>query len=296
MEVGLKTSVCSRRFHWMSSIAGQVEVLAALNQKMSWFYGQMSGRAGYQEMISAQEDVPFSEESVRHQMPKYICDLHPANVLEIGCGDGRIYRQLCGLGYAGAYCGIEVADYIIQLNRQRHPATDWRCANAYEIPFEDDSFELCFSLYVLEHLVYPERALREMLRVLVPGGRLVLVFPDFVEAGRLASQKLGFSPVGSASQKLRSGKFLDALASLFDSRVRLRKALKCAVAKYGPFPVNTRPLCLSYPDIIGADVDAVYIASKREVHDWARAHGHRVEYPCGTAGEFAEQAFLTIVK
>ena len=53
---------------------------------------------------------------------------------------------------------------------------------------------------------------------------------------------------------------------------------------------------LSYPEIMGADIDAVYIASKKEVHYWATQLGFQVEYPCGTEGEFAEQAFIVIHK
>jgi len=43
-------------------------------------------------------------------------------------------------------------------------------------------------------------------------------------------------------------------------------------------------------------VDAVYIASKNEVHDWAVQNGYQVDYPCGQQGEFREQVFLVISK
>lgn len=285
---------CDRKFHWMSSVTGNAEVLADLNKQMSWFYGQAEGRESYQEMLDTQEESLPSEDSVRHLMPKYICNLKPESVLEIGCANARLYRQLRSYGYTGAYSGIEVADYIIEQNKQRHPEATWKCATAYEIPFPDNYFDVCFSLYVLEHLVYPEQALREMLRIIKPTGCIVLVFPDFVKSGRFASQQMGFSPISTASKKLKNGKVIDALISLYDSRVRLPKALKNSVSSFGSFPVNTRPLCLSYPSVMGADVDAVYIASKQEIHKWAITNYCQVEYPCGDQGEFAEQAFMVI--
>lgn len=287
---------CDRQFRWMSSVTGDTKVLSVLNQQMSCFYGQAEGRELYQKMLDTIEDNLPSQDSVRHLMPKYICDLKPESVLEIGCANGRLYRQLRSYGYTGTYSGIEVADYIIEKNKLRHPEAVWRCANVYEIPFPDNSFNICFSLYVLEHLVYPERALREMLRVVKPNGSLILVFPDFVELGRFPSQQLGFSPAITASKKLQSGKFIDALVSLYDSRVRLPKILKTAVSIFGSFPVNTRPLCLSYSSVIGTDVDAVYIASKHEVYDWAFKNGYQVDYPCGVEGEFAVQAFMAVRK
>jgi SAM-dependent methyltransferase len=285
---------CDRGFHWMSSVVGDAATLSALDERMGRFYGQEGVRAPYEAMLREQDNAPLDGKSVRQQMPIYVCGASPSRVLEIGCASGRLYRQLCRLGYSGQYCGVDVADYVMKENRRRHPEAQWSCARAYKLPFPDAAFDLCFSLYVLEHLVFPERALCEMLRVVAPGGRLVLVFPDFVVAGLLPSQMLGLSPGGSASQKLRQGRAVDALVSLVDSRVRLRCALRSVVRRCGPFPINVRPLCLGYPGLMAPDVDAVYIASKSEIESWAQDRGLAVEYPCGTAGEFSAQAFMVI--
>jgi SAM-dependent methyltransferase len=287
---------CDRQFRWLSSVTGDPEILSNLNQRMAWFYGQAEGRSLYQEMLNEQEESLPPEESVRHLMPKYVTDLQPSSILEIGCGNGRVYRQLRSYNYAGQYTGLDVAEYLIEENAKRHPEATWRSGLVYQLPFPDGSFDVCFSLYVLEHLVYPESGLYEMLRVLKPKGHLVLVFPDCVASGRLASQKLGLSPIGAASEKLRKGKIIDAILSLYDSRIRLQSALKKAKEHIGAFPVNTQPICLSFPTLMAPDIDAIYITSKLEVQDWAQEKGHKVEYPCGTQGEFAEQAFLVITK
>jgi len=284
----------SRHFQWVSSISGDATALAQLNDRMTWFYGQVEGRKDYQTMLDTQEaNVP--QDSVRYFMPRYIADSTASKVLEVGCGSGRLYRQIRQYGYSGEYAGIEVAEYIISGNQERHPEAVWQAALAYDIPFPTASFDLCFSLYVLEHFVYPERALMEMLRVLKPNGQLVLVFPDFAASGRLPSQFFGFSP-GKATGKIKQGHFLDLLVSLYDSRVRLPKTLCKVSDDFGPFPVNLSPLCLAYPEIMAADIDAVYIASKEEVHKWATAQGCQVKYPCGTDGEFKSQAFIVARK
>lgn len=286
---------CDRRFRWISSVTGNREIISKLADRMSWFYGHQEGRELYQSMLNYIEESLPPETSVSHLMPKYICQLKPEKILEIGCGNGRVYRQLRSYGYAGNYTGIEIADYLIQQNKNHHPEANWKAATAYEIPFPDRSLDLCFSLYVLEHLVYPELGLNEMLRILKPEGKLVLVFPDFVEAGRFPSQQLGFS-FGRASEKLSCGRIFDAVVSLYDSRVRLPQFLKNAVTNCGSFPINTQPLCLSYPEVMDADVDAIYIASKKEIHNWAISKGYQVEYPCGTEGQFIDNAFMVLTK
>ena len=63
-----------------------------------------------------------------------------------------------------------------------------------------------------------------------------------------------------------------------------------------PFPVNARPLCLSHPSLMGPDVDAIYIASKREVQAWAEGERLAVEYPAGTEGEMSFQAFMVLAR
>lgn len=288
----------SRRVRWISSVAGDPALLAALDEQMGAFYGRGDSqlRDPYQRMLDGQDHAPVSPHSVRHLMPRYVCDLAPGSVLEVGCGNGRLYRQLRSYGFAGRYAGIEMSAAVIEENRRAHPEADWRVGAVYELPFAGGGFDVCFSLYVLEHLVYPERALREMLRVVRPGGRLVLVFPDFAAGGILPSQQVGLSPGGTALQKLRAGRVVDAVVSLYDSRFRIRRLLAGAARRFGPFPVNVRPLCLSQPERMAPDVDAIYIASKAEIQRWAETEALAVEYPAGTEGEMSFQVFMALVK
>jgi hypothetical protein len=138
--------------------------------------------------------------------------------------------------------------------------------------------------------------LREFLRVLRPAGRLVLIFPDFVAKRQFNSQALGLSIEERASQKLRRGRIIDAAVSLYDSRIRLPRALRNVFRNVGAFPINTQPICLLRDDVVRSDVDAVYIASKAEVQAWALAQGHGVEFPLGTDGEFSDIAFMVLEK
>jgi SAM-dependent methyltransferase len=287
--------MCSRKFAWLSSSTGDAETLRELDREMASFYADWHERAPYQSML---EDTGSAadDSSVRVLLPRYVRELSPATVLEVGCADGRQYRLLLEAGFTGAFTGVDVTVAVIERNREALPGARWETASAYALPFADEAFGLCYSLFVLEHLVYPERGLRELLRVVEPGGRLVLVFPDFVAKRQLNSQAVGFSPIARAKEKLRRGRLFDAAVSLYDTRVRLPRALREMPAKVGRFPVNAEPICLSHRDIMRPDIDAVYIASKDEVASWAQGNGHAVEYPHGTQGPFADTAFLSIVK
>jgi len=262
---------------------------------MAAFYSEERQRRAYQAMLDEQEGVEAPPDSVRTLLPAYVAALGTADVLEIGCGNGRLYRQLRDLGFAGRYTGVDVSESLAASNRSRHPEARWEAGSVYDLPLPPASFDGCFSLYVLEHMVYPARALEGMVRSLRPGGRLYLAFPDFVEAGLFPAHPVGLSAGGTARQKLLAGRPLDALVSLYDSRVRLPRLLAAAPERFGPFPVNTRPLCLEDPPLIAPDTDAVYLASKREVARWARERGCRVRFPAGIEGELRDQAFVEIV-
>ncbi len=285
----------NRTFNWISSVDGDAKALGILESKLNDFYSRPEIRADYQRMVDAVIEMPQKGE-FGHLVLDFVLSLNPQDILEVGCGNGRFYRQLKKLNYTGQYKGIEVASYVIENNQRRHPEVDWRTAGAYQIPFENESFEMVFAYFVLEHLVYPEKALIEMLRVIKKQGKLVLVFPDFVASRGLASQELGFSPIGSASIKLKRGMIIDALVSIYDSKIRLKSALKNLERRFGQFAVNTNPICFNHKDLMGADVDAVYIASKEEVSTWSNARGYKVSFPCGIEAEFSNKAFMVISK
>lgn len=81
-------------------------------------------------------------------------------VLDLGCGPRDQFAPLTHLGFK--YVGVDYAN----------PAADL-LADAHSIPFADDSFDCVFSYAVLEHLHNPFIAIREISRVLKPGGRFI---------------------------------------------------------------------------------------------------------------------------
>jgi SAM-dependent methyltransferase len=261
--------VSTRRFDWISSVRGDPSKLAQLEQRMTEFYGRRELREAYQEFVDRREalDHPF-ERAMAEYLKRF------SSLLEVGCGNGRLYRTLRRAGYAGRYTGIEVADYVIEDCRRRHPEAAFQQAGAYAIPEGD--YQACFSYGVLESLVHPARALDEMARAVRRS--VVLLFPDFIESGHLGSQLTGLAP---GRHKLRQGRVLDALVTFYDQKLRLPRALRTARQRLGPFVVNLAPVALRWPQLTMPDYDAVYLSCKADLEEWAAHKGFRVEYPLG---------------
>ncbi len=95
-------------------------------------------------------------------------------MLDLGCGRGGVVEEL--YERAGRVIGVD-ADWP-SLAEHRLIFLPRAAARAEALPFPDGSFDLVFCSWVLEHLPDPERAFREVARVLVYGGRFVFLTPN----------------------------------------------------------------------------------------------------------------------
>jgi len=98
-------------------------------------------------------------------------------VLEIGCGIGTDGAQFARAG--ADYTGIDLTEAAIDLARERFALSglkgDFRVSDAENLNFPDDSFDLVYSHGVLHHTPDIEAAIREIHRVLKPGGRAMVM-------------------------------------------------------------------------------------------------------------------------
>ncbi len=98
-----------------------------------------------------------------------------ARILDAGCGSGR---NMIELARYGAVTGIELSDTSVELARARGVG-EVIAGSVLEMPFADDAFELAVSLDVIEHLEDDLAALRELRRVVAPGGALLVTVPAY---------------------------------------------------------------------------------------------------------------------
>ncbi|MCT9078732.1 methyltransferase domain-containing protein [Streptomyces fulvoviolaceus] len=100
-----------------------------------------------------------------------------SSVVDVGCGAGRAVAELTDRGVEAV--GVDPDERMIAIARTRWPHADFRRADAYALPLPDHSTQGCRADKVFHELADPARALAEARRVLVPGGRVVLVGQDW---------------------------------------------------------------------------------------------------------------------
>jgi ubiquinone/menaquinone biosynthesis C-methylase UbiE len=98
-------------------------------------------------------------------------------VLEIGCGLGTDGAQFAEAG--ADYTGVDLTDAAVELARKRFElfglTGDFQTADAEKLSFADGSFDLVYSHGVLHHTPKTAEAIREIHRVLRPGGCAVVM-------------------------------------------------------------------------------------------------------------------------
>jgi len=120
---------------------------------------------------------------MHHFRNKYVVELlgdRPGRHLEIGCGPGRTILGLLEKGWRDV-CGVDLSPGMIELAKRniaragRDPSrVDLRIAGIAALPFEDGAFDSVACVGVMEYIRDENAALREIARIMKPGGTLVI--------------------------------------------------------------------------------------------------------------------------
>ncbi|PXY19465.1 class I SAM-dependent methyltransferase [Prauserella muralis] len=101
-------------------------------------------------------------------------------VLDAGCGPGDVTAELgSAAGPDGLALGVDVSDSMLARAVRAHaePNVGFVRADVRRLPFADATFDAVSCLAVLQLVPEPFRVLGELVRVLVPGGRLAILVP-----------------------------------------------------------------------------------------------------------------------
>jgi ubiquinone/menaquinone biosynthesis C-methylase UbiE len=99
----------------------------------------------------------------------------PVHFLDVGCGSGYYVRRAMELGCVPT--GVDLSLHSCSMGATRVPGRLCQ-ADAECLPFRNARFDLVFCQQLIEHVVFPERVLAEIARVMRPGGLLFLSAPN----------------------------------------------------------------------------------------------------------------------
>jgi SAM-dependent methyltransferase len=136
---------------------------------------------GHHESVLRSHRWRTAENSAGYLLPF----LEPGmRLLDVGCGPGTITLDLAERVSPGPTIGVDrdaaiVAEAQSLLDSRQISGVEFRTADAYALEFEDESVDVVHAHQLLQHLTDPVAGLREMRRVLRPGGVLAVRDGDY---------------------------------------------------------------------------------------------------------------------
>jgi ubiquinone/menaquinone biosynthesis C-methylase UbiE len=136
---------------------------------------------GHHESVLRSHRWRTAENSAGFLLP-HLRDDH--QVLDVGCGPATLTVDLARHVPGGAVIGVDASAAVLDSARELAAGSglsnvSFQQANAYELPFADDTFDVVFAHQLLQHLSDPLAALREMKRVAKPGGIVAVRDADY---------------------------------------------------------------------------------------------------------------------
>lgn len=165
----------------------------------------------YDENRTPRTEYPFKLASYLFQRFKM---RKGERLLEIGCGRGEFVSAFQSLGLD---ChAVECSQF--SLKELRHIKIKEADISKDRLPYDDNAFDMVYHKSLIEHLYVPDNLMRETLRVLKPGGRVIILTPDWVSQMKVFYEDFTHSrpyDVTSLTDLLKVYGFNDAHAELF---------------------------------------------------------------------------------
>jgi ubiquinone/menaquinone biosynthesis C-methylase UbiE len=139
-----------------------------------------------------------------------VADLGPDQVvLDVGCGPGVAVRAAAGS--VARAVGVDRSEAMVDIARRRSQGisnVEFAVGAAESLPFPDADFDRVWTIHAFHHWEDPARGIAEVLRVLRPGGRFLVI-----ESESRGSHGLDRRRADELADRLRSAGFTDASVS-----------------------------------------------------------------------------------
>ncbi len=159
-------------------------------------------------------------------------------VADLGCGGGGASMLAAARG--AAVYGLDAADPLVEIARERVPGGDFRVGDLEDLPFESDTFDVVFAANSLQFAGDPVNAMAEMRRVCRADGRVAIAvwgLPEHCDTRHLFSAVVDTLPEKPGG----GGPFALSMPGVLDDLMRQ--------AGLTPTSEQVVPITMSFPDL-----------------------------------------------
>jgi tRNA (uracil-5-)-methyltransferase TRM9 len=138
-------------------------------------------------------------------------------ILDLGCGNGELARELARRGHRGSYLGVDFSLPLLQAAESRLAGFSARFTQSditssnWDSDLSESSYDIVFFFAVLHHIPGESirlRLLKKIQRLLKPGGRLILSNWQFLNSDRLKARIQGWELAGLSPAQVDDDDYL----------------------------------------------------------------------------------------
>ncbi len=177
---------------WTGKLSLSIRLLVNANNILAWLLGNTKDKVEMKERIRLGYEGIFTNHVTRYdELSAYFqkrtalaqlegIDFHGKEIIDIGCGTGIIAFLTMDSGAAKVICG-DISDYMLKRGKENAKELGYNLKqiqfsqlDAESLPFDDESFDIVLSGNAFGLFPNQQKAVKEMFRVLRPGGMLSL--------------------------------------------------------------------------------------------------------------------------
>jgi ubiquinone/menaquinone biosynthesis C-methylase UbiE len=117
----------------------------------------------------------FIEKKRFVQISKFLKESNITKILDVGCGDGVLSEFI---KKRNNYIGMDISKSLIKRAKKRYKGFNFMVADAANIPFKNNTFDIVVCSEVLEHTLSPKKIIKELWRVLKENGMAIISIPN----------------------------------------------------------------------------------------------------------------------
>jgi ubiquinone/menaquinone biosynthesis C-methylase UbiE len=154
----------------------------------NWANPSKASMQDVREMAAALEERAQAPDQlhINRALVEALAPVAGEHILEVGCGSGVLCRPVAPcVAPGGKITGVDISSEFLKLAQGYAASADlsnliqWGASQAEFLPFQDASFDGVFAARLLLHVSEPQLVLNELVRVVRPGGRVVVMDWDY---------------------------------------------------------------------------------------------------------------------
>lgn len=160
----------------MSVVVPYKEDPGAKKQQVARMFDNISGKYDFlNHFLSLGIDIVWRKKAIRK-----LIDLHPREILDVATGTGDFAVESLNLE-PDRVIGVDISEGMLEVGRKKlerrglNQKIELRKADSENLPFEDNHFDAVIVAFGVRNFENLQQGLSEMLRVVKPGGRIVIL-------------------------------------------------------------------------------------------------------------------------